>query len=160
MSPAKPKLLFYTKFVIGILVLDCVLPFAICLLIFRIQAQTLFGDSSKFCSQNDAAYQTLLENGESWMSDFPEEYSSLVRSHRFFVEGIAGRVYYAHGYWEETPAQGKPTLFYVMTGTDRAEVGGSAGYVYVPEGELTSPYWLDNYKIRHLSEQIYCYTLK
>ena len=123
-----------------------------CWLIF-VQIQR---NSNDFCSTEGTIYQIVAENGENWMASLPDWYSRTdVYSGRFTISGD-DRVYYAESYGE-IPG-GKPLLVYVITGTTFGGLDqGSGGYIYLPSGELTSRYWLDNYRIKRMNEHIYCY---
>lgn len=125
------------------------------LVIFAIGTRIL-GNSSNFCSQEDSIYQAVVENGEDWLSTFPETYSASERKNRpFSIDDV--RTYYAEGYWEIP--EGKPILLYVITGSDIDSLRGSEGYIYISSGKLNASYWLSNYQIKRLSEKIYCYKL-
>lgn len=117
----------------------------------------VLGSRSDFCSLDDPIYQAVVENSDAWMSSFPETYSTSERKNRPFSIDGDERTYYAEGYWEIP--QGKPILLYVITGSDIDSLRGSEGYIYTASGELSAAYWLNNYDIKRLSEQIYCYEL-
>jgi len=98
-------------------------------------------------------YQIVAENGSEWMASYPETGAPYPLP-SFTIGDSRRNYYYIEGYWEE----GKLLLLYVATGITYGGLQqGSNGYIYLPSGELTSRYWLDNYRTKRMTEHIYCY---
>ena len=106
-----------------------------------------------FCTTQDEIYQVISNNAETWLTDYPALNYPLPS---FSLPGN-NRTYYVNA--DRDLPEAKISLLYVTTGTDLS-LNGSAGYLYVPSGTLTSRFWLDNYWIRHLHQNIYCYRIK
>jgi hypothetical protein len=118
----------------------------------------IVGDRSSFCSTDDELYQTILGNGLAWIESFPETYSPAMEKSRLVTTASNGRTYYAQGYWEFP--QGRPMLLYIITGSDIDGLRGSNGYIYLASKQELPQYWLNNYWIKQLDENMLCYKLK
>lgn len=100
---------------------------------------------STFCTPQGAIYQDIQANGGEWVDQSVSFVFSMDSGEQFRVQ-----------YYREPP--GSPNVFYVMTGSDwSGGLGGTAGYLYVPYDQPIPRYWLANYWLTQLDDNIYCY---
>jgi len=108
------------------------------------------------CSVSSPIYQSIKANASEWVSQFGDFSSTMIRNDQFMT--MRNRYYCTEAYWNAP--QGKPSLVYVNVGTDFDGLRGSEGFLYLFPNQAIPSYWLDNYWITHLDEDIYCYKIR
>lgn len=104
-----------------------------------------------FCTREDEIYQSIKDNLDAWLNYFPADPPILdFRISNGLQYSVLSEL------WD---SRDDPPVFFVVTEYDYPHSFlGERGYLYLPEPKAFEDF--DEYKLRDLGDDIYCYDIK